>query len=53
MRDTLTPRIQRAAAMARMATDTLGGLDKVDIAVDLYRVGLITETECINKLRGV
>ena len=46
-------KVERAANMARMATDTLAGWDKIEAALDLYAVGLITEAECINKLRGV
>lgn len=43
----ITDRLERAARIARMATDALGGLKKVDKALELYADGLLTEEEAI------
>ena len=43
-------RVQRAADIARMGTDTLGGLNKIDRIIEQFKVGLITADEAIRML---
>ena len=41
-------RVLRAANVARMATDTLAGLKRVDKALELYASGLVSADEAIS-----
>lgn len=40
-------KVQRAASIARMGTDTLAGLNKIDHIIELFKVGLVTADEAI------
>ena len=43
-------RVQRAADIARMGTDTIGGLNKIDHVIKLFKSGLITADEAVRML---
>ena len=45
-----TDALRRAADMARMATDSMQGLNKIGYILNQYRVGLITEREAMERL---
>jgi len=46
-------RVQRAAEMALMGTDTLQGFRRVTERVAQYQAGLLTESEAIKLIRGL
>lgn len=46
----MSKQLRNAADIARMATDTLSGLNKIDKILALAKVGLITEAEALDLL---